>query len=674
MKTFRTAASLMLFGALVIAISVDMSATSRFGVDVVHSFVGGADGSQPAAGLIQATDGNFYGTTYLGGASNAGSVFKMTPSGAVTILHSFTNGADGGYPLAGLIQATDGRLYGTASLGGVTGLGTVFSMTLAGTFTTVYTFTGPAGGGPDGANPAASLLQTSDGFLYGTTYDGGSAGRGTIFVMNTAGTVLGRYSFTGGFDGANPYAPLIEAADGTLYGTNYAGTTLTFGRIFRLAGGVVSVVHTFAGGASDGASPTAPLVQGTDGNFYGTTRFGGASNMGTAFKMTPGGIVTVLNSFSGGADGSTPYAGLIQASDGNLYGTTKVGALGYGTIFKISLGGTLTVVHTFTGGADGSVPSAPLMQASTGRLYGTTSFGGASGVGVVFRMPAAAQGDFGGNGRSDVTVYTPSSGAWSTLNTSTGTPMAETWGASTDKVVPGDYDGDGKIDPAVFRPSTGQWFILKSSSNYTTSMVLSWGVSTDIPVAADYDGDGKADVAVYRPSTGQWFILTSSSNFAGSMTLTWGASTDVPLPGDYDGDGKADPAVFRPSTGQWLVLKSSANYTTNIVQAWGVSSDIPVPGDYDGDGMTDFAVFRPSTGQWLVLTSSSNYTSNIVVTWGVSSDIPVPADYDGDGKTDPAVFRPSTGTWYVMKSNSGYSSSESFPWGSSTDTPINKRP
>src|SRR5579862_1907926 len=130
MKTFRTASSLMLFGVLIIATSVDLRATSRFGVDVVHSFALSADGSQPAAGLIQATDGNFYGTTYYGGASNAGSVFKMTPSGVVTILHSFTDGPDGGYPLAGLIQATDGRLYGTASQGGFSGLGTVYSITL----------------------------------------------------------------------------------------------------------------------------------------------------------------------------------------------------------------------------------------------------------------------------------------------------------------------------------------------------------------------------------------------------------------------------------------------------------------------------------------------------------------------------------------------------------------
>jgi uncharacterized repeat protein (TIGR03803 family) len=672
MKTFRTAASLLVFGALIIATSVDMSATPRFGVDVVHSFAGSADGSQPAAGLVQATDGNFYGTTYFGGASNAGSVFKMTPTGVTTIVHSFTAGLDGGYPLAGLIQATDGKLYGTASQGGSLGLGTVYSITLAGAFTTVYSFTGPASGGPDGANHAAALLQTSDGFLYGTTYDGGSSGRGTIFVMNTAGTVLGRYSFTGGFDGANPYAPLIEAADHTLYGTNYAGTTLTFGRVFKLAGGVVSVVHTFAGGASDGASPTAPLVQANDGNFYGTTRFGGASNKGTAFRMTPGGVVTVLNSFSGGADGEAPFAGLIQASDGNLYGTTKVGALGYGTIYKVTLGGTFTVVHTFTGGAEGAVPSAPLMQATTGRLYGTASFGGASSLGVVFRIPAAAAGDFDGDGKSDVTVYTPSIGTWSILNSSDGTGHAVAWGASTDKVVAGDYDGDGKMDPAVFRPSTGQWFILKSGANYGSSIVATWGVSSDIPVPADYDGDGKTDIAVYRPSTGQWFILTSSSNYLGSIIFTWGTSTDVPVPGDYDGDGKADPAVYRPSTGQWIVLKSSANYTTNIVQAWGASTDIPVPGDYDGDGMIDLAVFRPSTGQWIVLMSSTNYTTNLVQAWGVSSDILVPADYDGDGRTDLAVFR--AGTWFILKSSSGYTKSTSFTWGGSGDTPINKRP
>jgi uncharacterized repeat protein (TIGR03803 family) len=684
MKTFRTAASLMLFGALIIASSADMSAIPRFGLDVVHSFAGAPGDGTPAssessAALLQATDGNFYGTTYYGGASDGGSVYKMTPSGTVTILHSFTGGADGAFPLAGLIQATDTKFYGTTSLGGASNLGTVFTITADGTLTTLYNFSGPQNGAPgaDGANPHAALLQTSDGNFYGTTEFGGTAGRGTLFVMSPAGAILGRISFTGGFDGAHPKAPLIQAADGSLYGTTYAGTTLTDGRVFRLAGGILSVVHTFAGGAADGANPSAAVVQANDGNFYGTTLFGGASDKGTAFKMTPDGTVTLLHSFSGGADGEAPYGALMQAADGNLYGTTRVGGASYGTIYKISLSGTFTVIHTFTGGAEGAVPVAPFIQAKSGRLYGTTSFGGAHNLGVVFRLPVGALGDVDGDGKADITVFRPSSSNWYMLTSGTNySPSNATvvqWGLTNDVPAPGDYDGDGKTDPAVYRPSNGTWYILDSNTNYTTMMAIPWGVSTDVPVPADYDGDGKVDPAVYRPSTGQWFALYSSTNYTTYRLMSWGVSTDVPVQGDYDGDGKADFAVYRPSTAVWYVLQSSTNFTTYVAFQWGLSGDIAVPGDYDGDGLTDMAVFRPSNGTWYIQLSSTNNTHFVTFPWGTSGDVPVPADYDGDGVTDLAVFRPSTAVWYIRQSSTGNTTFVSYQWGLGGDTPINGR-
>jgi len=187
----------------------------------------------------------------------------------------------------------------------------------------------------------------------------------------------------------------------------------------------------------------------------------------------------------------------------------------------------------------------------------------------------------------------------------------------------GDFDGDGKSDFTVFRPSTGAWHTLKSSTNYTTSQSLSWGLSTDVPVPGDYDGDGKIDPAVFRPSTGAWFVLKSSTNYTTSFGVSWGLSTDVPQPGDYDGDGKTDPAIFRPSTGLWAILKSSTNYTTSSTVSWGLSTDVPAPADYDGDGKFDPAVFRPSTGGWFVLKSSTNFTTSFGVSWGLSTDVPI---------------------------------------------------
>jgi hypothetical protein len=289
---------------------------------------------------------------------------------------------------------------------------------------------------------------------------------------------------------------------------------------------------------------------------------------------------------------------------------------------------------------------------------------------------APGAGDVDGDGKSDMTVFRPSTGGWHTLKSSTTytTSQSLSWGLSTDVPAPGDYDGDGKIDPAIYRPSTGLWAILQSSTNYTTSLTVSWGLSTDVPVPADYDGDGRTDPAVYRPSTGGWYILKSSTSYTSSIGVLWGLSTDLPVPGDYDGDGQADPAIYRPSTGLWAILKSSTTYTTSVTVSWGLSTDVAVPGDYDGDGKTDPAVFRPSSGGWFILKSSTNYTSSVSVSWGLSTDIPVPADYDGDGRFDPAIYRPSTGLWAVLKSSTNYSSSFTVSWGLSTDVPINRRP
>jgi uncharacterized repeat protein (TIGR03803 family) len=367
--------------------------SAGFHLTVFHVFKGGGDGANSSAALIQATDGNFYGTTYAGGTPNAGTVFRMTPAGVVTIMHTFTGMADGGSPFAALMQAGDGDLYGTTYSGGASGNGTVFRMSLSGLFTTVYNFAG----GSDGSNPHAALIQATDGNFYGTTQFGGTSNRGTLFGMTAGGVITVRYSFTGGFDGAYPYAPLIQAADGNLYGTCYAGDIATFGRVFKSTlSGVVTVMHTFVNGA-DGASPLSALVQAGDGNFYGTTHLGGAANVGTLFRMTPSGTVTILKEFTGGADGANPDAALILGADGNLYGTTKVGAANYGTVFQSTLGGAYTVLHTFTGGGDGADSSSPLFQTSDGAFYGTTNFGGASGLGVVFRVSNAPPTPFTDN-------------------------------------------------------------------------------------------------------------------------------------------------------------------------------------------------------------------------------------------------------------------------------------
>jgi len=315
------------------------SITSAGTETVLYSFAGGSsDGASPAAGLIQGSDGNFYGTTDAGGAGGFGTVFKITPGGTETVLHSFTANSDGAEPEASLIQGSDGTFYGTTDIGGTSGNGTVFTITLTGIETVLHPF---AGSSSDGSRPSAGLIQGGDGNFYGTTATGGASGVGTVFKITPSGTETVLYSFAGGSsDGSHPDGGLIQGSDGNFYGTTDAGGANGDGTVFKITpSGTETLLYSFTGGSSDGSNPTAGLIQGTDGNLYGTTFLGGANGHGTVFKITPSGTETVLHSFAGGfSDGESPEASLIQGSDGNLYGTTLDGGFSsVGTVFKVAL-------------------------------------------------------------------------------------------------------------------------------------------------------------------------------------------------------------------------------------------------------------------------------------------------------------------------------------------------
>ena len=251
--------------------------------------------------------------------------------------------------------------------------------------------------------------------------------------------------------------------------------------------------------------------------------------------------------------------------------------------------------------------------------------------------------DFDGDGKTDLSTYSPNSGIWRTENSSNSTTGARQFGAVADKIVPGDYDGDGKTDVAVWRPANGTWYIFGSLSGFRAQQ---FGAGDDVPAAADYDADGKTDIAVWRPSNGTWYIMQSKLGFE---AYQWGQNGDRIFTGDYDGDGKADLVAFRPSDGVWYVLPSSSSIP--VYQQFGLGTDKPLMGDFDGDGKADFAVFRPSDGNWYLLNSKNNSLN--VYRFGTASDIPIPADYDGDGKTDIAVYRPENNAWYRLASSNG---------------------
>lgn len=309
----------------------------------------GANGSHPMAALLQGSDGNFYGTTAYGGSNgNHGTVFQMTPVGVLTTLVSF-NGTNGSHPYAGLVQGSDGNFYGTTSVGGANNLGTVFRMTPAGVLTILFSFNNTNGSAPFGA-----LVQGTNGDFYGTTSVGGTNGMGTVFQMTPAGVLTRLVSFT---SWEFPSATLVQATNGLLYGTTeWGGNTslnggIGFGTVFEMtSAGLAATRLTFNG--PNGTCCVSGLVQGTDGNFYGTTAGGGLGSGpmgagGTVFRMTPAGTLTTLVSFNG-ANGNSPQVPLIQGSDGNFYGTTTYGGPGgCGTVFQVTTNGVLTTLAAF---------------------------------------------------------------------------------------------------------------------------------------------------------------------------------------------------------------------------------------------------------------------------------------------------------------------------------------
>ncbi len=357
-----------------------------------------SDGANPTAGLVQGLDGNLYGTTTYGG-TGAGTVFRMSTAGELTTIYSFCERSkcpDGEGPNSNLLLATDGNFYGVTQGGGAYNAGTVFRITSAGVLTTLHSFDTT-----DGIGPLGGLVEGLDGNLYGTTYQGGANGLGTVFKITPAGALTTLHSFAG-TDGTEPVGTLVQGLDGEFYGVTYSGGTYLYGTIFKITStGTLTTLHNFADD-TDGYYPDAGLALGNDGNFYGTTLVPGAgaaptsgpnAAYGTVFKITPGGSLTTLHSFDF-SDGANPSAALIQATDGHFYGTTALGGTtDNGTLFRMTTGGSLTVLESFYP-KDGTIPSASLVQATNGAFYGTAYQGGADhtcntsdgGCGTVFTL------------------------------------------------------------------------------------------------------------------------------------------------------------------------------------------------------------------------------------------------------------------------------------------------
>jgi uncharacterized repeat protein (TIGR03803 family) len=396
---------------------------------ILYSFTGGGgvagslDGARPNGSLVQGGDGSLYGTTSSGGAGigvcstiGCGTVFKITLSGQEMVLHSFgVTAGDGSAPVVGLILGSDGKFYGPTPYRTPSISGSLYQISAAGAESVIYSF--PLVDGVDDFPMLSGVIQGSDGLLYGADYEFvvGSGYRYVIYGITTSG--LRALTVDIGAD-LSRQTHLVQTSDGSLYGTTNAGGAYGMGTVFK-AKPDVGTIYSFGGISSDASAPGSPIIQGSDGNLYGTTATGGSPSAtcphgcGTVFRVTPSGVETVLHSFgSSSADGQGPSGALVQASDGNFYGTTASGGStassgsansncasanvssgysGCGTIYKITPTGIATVLYSFGSTTeDGTVPTGALLQASDGNLYGTTTAGGAANEGTVFKLVLGA--------------------------------------------------------------------------------------------------------------------------------------------------------------------------------------------------------------------------------------------------------------------------------------------
>jgi uncharacterized protein (TIGR03437 family) len=504
-------------------------------------------------GIIQANDGNFYGVTEEGGAMKAGTVYKATPSGTLTVLFSFdiTHGAS---PGRGVIQGTDGNLYGTSTAGGTAGgcmgfgCGTVYKITLSGSISTLYNF----GGGSEGTGPLA-LIQANDGNFYGTTSTTSqtcSALCGTIFKLTPSGSLTTLHTFSGS-DGSGP-VDLFQASDGNLYGITGAGGAGTVcsggcGTVFKITtSGALTTLYTFGeSDFTDGWTPGS-LIQGADGNLYGTTVNGGdtsvmeddiTSGVGTVFKITTSGQFSNLYKFSFNTGAFPAY--LLQISDGSLYGSTGQGpansACGCGTIYKITRAGALTTLYTLTGNSGGGLMT--MVQATDGNIYGTAN-GGVSGDGTVFELtlgasssttPAISSGIVSG------ASFQPgiSPGSWFTITGTNLSTVTDTW---TNSIVNGELPLS--LDGVTLAVSGVPAYIYYLSSTQINAIAPNVGPGTVQITISTPSGTSAPVTAVSQaeqPAFFQWgtYAVATTQTYALAVKNgTFSVTTAPAKPGD----------------------------------------------------------------------------------------------------------------------------------------------
>ena len=659
------------------------------------------DGQGPvdSGGLVQDSDGNFYGTTSYGGfLDDTGTVFKITSAGELTTLYSFCsqdgdncadgfNPTDGFLPDSGLILGSNGNFYGTTDGGGVNGnYGTVFTISPGGTYSSLYSFCSQPNC-TDGQEPVyAGLVQGSDGNLYGTTAAGGiggssalGSGYGTVFTISAGGALTTLYSFcaqpNGGVcpDGERPLAGLVLGSDGNFYGTtSLGGANGNYGTVFKITpGGTLTTIYSFCSqsNCADGEEPEGELIQGSDGNFYGTTYGGGTNYLGTVFKITLGGTLTTLYSFcsqSNCTDGAIPQAGLMQASDGNFYGTTYGGgANNHGTVFKISSGSLLTTLYSFcsqSGCPDGESPEGGVSQGSDGSFYGTTYGGGAHAGGTIFKLSLSAPTQtitaVSGGGQSavigaafanplvvkvtdassnpvagaTVTFAGPSSGAGASF--SSAAPTASDGTTSVTATANGFASSSAyQVSASVSGVSTPATFSLTNTPAATTLTVTPSGVSLVYGQMVTINAAISPASVLTSAPTGSVAFYDGASALTPDSTVSGAAASytvNVPTVGShtyaaqYLGDANFEESALTNATSAVVVSKASVTVagpaTEPVRLQAGTAGSIPVSiaGEYNGSGIA-----TPSGGLSYSVSGNAFGPGSLLVANGTAT-IPVP--------------------------------------------------